>query len=309
MPEQKASAGITSGTVTEYASVDLKSRDFGVSVPADLINKGWINGVREFTNQAVTTVINKSASIGGFFDAKNNVDALRAQQEKTAAAANKSMPSEQVCRFGTMSLGLAASDSLAKANRASLMQVMATRDFGKANTVYSQDPTGQTLARLKQFRTQYCNTEDSNDALSEFCKASKTSDVNLNRDIDYTSAIDAPSTLKFNLNGQSGGDEQAILDMADNLFPPQPVNEVQNADYLNNSIEYRSLQSIRNVAKNSFAAIVAEKASGSPNSGSYMPKLLKTFGVSEDNAKRMIGENPSYYAQMEVLTKFYLSLA
>ena len=80
----------------------------------------------------------------------------------------------------------------------------------------------------------------------------------------------------------------------------------------------RSVTARRNVAQNSFNSIAALKTKHeeSPNV-EYMRAILQNLGIepTAENYMELLGENPSYYAQLEALSKrmyqnqnFYASL-
>ena len=71
-------------------------------------------------------------------------------------------------------------------------------------------------------------------------------------------------------------------------------------------MDARALMAKRSVAQNSLSAITALKTKGDTESQPFIYALLQEMGGSEISAeeiKREIGEQPSYYAQMDVLTK------
>src|SRR5690606_24858080 len=53
----------------------------------------------------------------------------------------------------------------------------------------------------------------------------------------------------------------------------------------------------------SFAAITAMRAAGDPESQPYLYKMVQELGVPDDDIEKMLGKHPSYFAQMELLTK------
>ncbi|PJF38459.1 MAG: hypothetical protein CUN55_17220, partial [Phototrophicales bacterium] len=71
-----------------------------------------------------------------------------------------------------------------------------------------------------------------------------------------------------------------------------------------NYLDLRSIAAKRSVAQNSLNAIIALKARGEPGVTSYMYRLMEDMGVKRSEIDDLLGENPSYFAQMEVLTKY-----
>ncbi|MGH1456389.1 MAG: hypothetical protein ACRBDI_06380 [Alphaproteobacteria bacterium] len=138
----------------------------------------------------------------------------------------------------------------------------------------------------------------------------------------------------------NNADEEHLLAMAANLFghdnfariPPRLLEEkggirLRNAQRI--YLDMRSIVAKRSVAENSFYAVSALKTEGNrreppPSSSStggptgtgsgpatdpmavrpYMVYVLRQLGVpTSTEALTILGENPSYYAQMEMLTK------
>jgi len=111
-------------------------------------------------------------------------------------------------------------------------------------------------------------------------------------------------------------DEEDLLALSKNLFShnvfEQPIAEAKLRDNETNQQAYLDLRSIvakRSVAENSFQAIAAMKSNGVSDAAEtrqYLAAVLEELGVPQADALEMIGENPSYYAQMEILTKTLL---
>ncbi len=157
----------------------------------------------------------------------------------------------------------------------------------------------------------------------------------LNMDIDYFSLVDQPWTMSIDFSNQAisrGGsnpisneDEEHILAMnsnlfAHNLFPRIPANILQNkpqeilSPIQRTFMDMRSIIAKRSVAENSFYSIAALKAEGyrrpdssgdptEPSARPYMQHIMEDLGVPAAEVTNLFGANPSYFAQMEVLTK------
>lgn len=165
----------------------------------------------------------------------------------------------------------------------------------------------------------------------------------VNMDIDYYSLIDKPWTLKLDFSNRKltdknaipeihNEDEEHILAMSANLFshetfarPPARLLANQPKKLSLNIMqqlymEMRSVIAKRSVAENSFYSIAAMK-SQSPRmldkyvngpsttdriptpSAEYMENMLLQLGIPPAELPLLMDENPSYYAQMEILTK------
>ena len=179
-----------------------------------------------------------------------------------------------------------------------------------------------------QFREKFCDRRDNNDGLNYMCDWNQDGNpgpnigaadpVRMNKDIDYIRTVDAPWTLNMDLVGAGAGaltnEEEEIFALASNLYgqnvfvrPPAgqlegvPNQRISNMQKL--YLDMRSVVAKRAVAENSFNAITAMKSEGTPGSRDYLLALMRELGVTQEDANRMLGANPSYYAQMEVLTK------
>ncbi len=166
-------------------------------------------------------------------------------------------------------------------------------------------------------------------------------DYRMNKDIDYTRTMDYPWTLDMDMVSTDAdpdtgdtpattltGDEEDVMALANNLyaqeifFRPPSLSLELNPDgnykiMQKNYMDLRSIVAKRSVAENSFNAIAAMKTAGTPGSRDYLVAILEQFlpvpdpdsptnGTREamlNDLKRMLGRNPSYYAQMEILTK------
>lgn len=148
--------------------------------------------------------------------------------------------------------------------------------------------------------------------------------------LDFTNEeiIDDSATLNPEIHNE---DEEHILAMASNLyayttFPRIPARLLTNKVDKELTImqkaymDMRSIVAKRSVAENSFYAISAMKAEGhrlEPPTGAppstpdtlpmsarvHMEAILTELGVPAAEVLGLLGDNPSYYAQMEILTK------
>jgi hypothetical protein len=117
--------------------------------------------------------------------------------------------------------------------------------------------------------------------------------------------------------GTKTKDEENIFALANNLFAHNlPVN-MEKADFeamtkdstersqekIEQLMAYRSLTAKRNVAQNSFAALASMKAEGSNGSTTYLKAIIAELGLDGNGQDSLMGQNPSYNAQMELLTR------
>ena len=72
-------------------------------------------------------------------------------------------------------------------------------------------------------------------------------------------------------------------------------------------MDARRILAMHNVAHNSFANMIGMKSESQSAvdkpGGVFMKALMREFGLVDADIDKLLGANPSYYAQMEVLTK------
>lgn len=317
VPQRKASSDILKTYEVVSTSKTIEGR-FGVSVPSETIEQSWLKGFRNFGNRITTALISQTTSLGSFMNAQTLSEAKAAREANLARTAKAYATSEALCRFGTLSQSLAASEALKNTNKLIINSVLNNRERAPVGTA-NADPINAVQTRINQMANTYCDPTQGNVSLGRLCEDSKDSS-RFNKDVNYTRGLDVPMTLDiaFSETGTSGQpkDQQDILALSETLFPSQPLaRSYSNSEYLTEASKYRSLQAMRNVAKTSLVTTIAEKAKGTKGSEEFISKLMQALGVPEAQAKQMMGENPSYFAQMEVLTKklyqdpaFYVNL-
>lgn len=286
------------------------------------------------TNQLSAVAMQQVQIIGAFMDAKMQLETQQLLQKLQAEAHKDYHPSEELCSIGTGVRSLAASERMGELTSAVLSKRMIDRHMRNENTV-AADPSKDLESRLDQFANRYCNQRDNNGSfvLSGFC-AGATDPEPHNKDIDFTRTIDLPLTLDVNFatgndttvqcpGGPPGTtcDEMDVMAMATNLFGNQilsgtiDIGPDTSNDDKDDFLDYRALLAKRSVAQNSFNTIVGLKSAGSGIGTTELNAILEELGIPPAEVTEILGANPSYYAQMELLTKkvfqnpsFYINL-
>jgi hypothetical protein len=284
-------------------------------------------------DQLTATAMQQMQIVGSFLDAKHQLETQQLIQEIAARTHKDYHPSVGLCEFGSGAKSLAASERKAEMNAVILSQRSQDRQLGAVNTAAARGEDGDKESRIRQFRQKFCDPKDNNNGLSYLCdwnqdgtpgpNTGASNRARMNKDIDYIRTVDAPWTLNVDFISGTGANaaattltdnEEEILALASNLYgqnvfvrpsssvlksvPGQRISNIQKL-YL----DMRSVVAKRAVAENSFNAIAAMKSEGTPGSKDYLIALMRELGVSQNEAIQMLGTNPSYYAQMEVLTK------
>ena len=280
-----------------------------------------------FAEQISAMAMNQVVSFGMFLDAKHQLETQRLFQQMMAQAHKDYHPSEGMCTFGTISRSLAASDRNVDLSAMGFSNRVLQRELLSGAALGGGGQTSDYLSRVRQFRELYCNQADNSRGLKLFCPEPSKDPGRRNNDINFTSVLDTPLTLQLDLTSEGDTDhsknkhdskvsvdEEDVFALAANLYahnvaptvPPTFLSDENgkiNAPGVNHYMDIRAIAAKRSVARNSFASIAAMKSQGEKEVQPYLYAIMKEMGLSEEEIPKYLGERPSYYAQMEILTK------
>lgn len=298
-------------------------------------DNNFLPGLQKLSEQISGAIVMEARMIGGFMDAQNHLNAQLALQELQAKAMKNYQPSEAVCQFGTVTKSLAASQARARNNQLVLSERSQARQLGKVYTAGAKSSQDDRIARLNQFKTRFCDIQDNDTGMSKLCGATGGPSTRHNLDIDFVRTVDTKPTLNIDFTDATlTDDEQDVIALANNLyshdvfrrFSAGELKEKGAKDYRTVYMDQRALIAKRNVAENSFNNLVAMKSAGTASSRTYLRQVLTNLGMSVGDVDRFMASagatpgpavtvNPSYSAQMEILTKkiyqdpaFYVNL-
>lgn len=282
----------------------------------------WVGGLQLMASQLSAVMMQQVHSVGKFFDAKHQLELQRLLQQKYAQAHKDYHPSEQMCEIGTFSRDLLNAEQRAKLTQTAITEKLMDRGLSNGGGTTTEGNISDRKSRLEQYIETFCNIEDNAKNNDLLCETSGDTDQQ-NMDIDYTRLIDAPLTLDIDLTATGASTPAEIREekTETNLFAflnyifmhdTLPVTGRSKTTLEKFVIPYqdaRSLMAMRSVAHNSFSHLIAMKTSGPKEAGNpetaspYLRSLMREMGMNDTDIVNFIGENPSYYAQMEVLTK------
>ena len=307
-----------------------------------LWNQNLLPALRAMADQLSAVATQQTMAVGMFFDAKHQMETQRVLQTIRARAHKDYHPSNGVCEFGSSIRSLAASERRAEMNAHVMSQRSQDRLLGNANVAASSgedgdigevSPTNQ-YGRLGQYAEKFCDTMDNDAGLDVLCAnpapAGAADQQRANKDIDYVRAVEYPWTLNVDFTDNTlTEEEEEILALSNNLYS-QNVFRRLDATLLNKDsggdreqytsargsyLDARAIVAKLSVAENSFNAITSMKSAGTAGSREFLENILEELGVDPttgppDDVLRLLGMDdadnpigPSYYAQMEVLTK------
>ncbi len=276
------------------------------------------------SEQLTAVAVKQAQIIGSFMDAKHQMETQQVLQKMRAQAHKDYQPSVGMCEFGTGIKSLAASERRAEYNAFLMSQRAQDRNLGTAFSIARTGVDSDRESRIEQFKTTYCDTADNNNGLKFLCTGGSAPAKRRNKDIDYARTVGFPLTLEVDFtNAQKTNDEEDIMAMAANLYGHEILSrpDAKSLETTASSkekittmqkhyMDARSIIAKRSVAENSFNAVTAMKSEGMEGSEEYLKAILAELGISDQpgqtgksQADLLLGDKPSYYAQMEVLGK------
>jgi hypothetical protein len=278
------------------------------------VDQRYVRALREMTNEFSHVMIQQVQMLGVMLDAKNQLEAQRLLGEGRAQAQRDYHPSEQVCAIGTLAQIPIAGRYHVDANTLALNTIMQRRELLSANMASAWGPFSDKISRLNAFRRIYCNRNDNNGDLrhDSICNP-EAANARPNADINYGSLIDRQRTLDVDFTDDDlTATERDILALAKNLFSSETFTQIPaplvSSPYEGAAwqlmMDTRMIAAVRGVARHSFATIVGLKARGrAEEPAEQLRTIMQNLGVGEEDTIALIGANPSYYAQMDLITQ------
>ncbi len=268
------------------------------------------------TEQLVGNAMNQMFIVGAFFDAKEQLETQQLFQQLAAEAHKNYQPSVGMCEIGTLSRSLAASQRHGEFNGYFLSQYMQDRQMRTLPTSAAAGRALEVNSRWLQWKETFCNPHDNDGWLGPRSSdpiCTGTPVLYRNADVDFTTTIGHPTTVNvdFSEPGTNQANE-AVFGLTGNLYGNDVFAYFPEAFFKNeeNEDEYMYVRSIvakRSVAQNSFNALVALKSRGKIETeelAPYMQRLMEQLGLPATEAQQYFATTrPSYYAEMELLTK------
>ena len=309
-PKKSVAPYMVLGAVEDQFQIDLSEQTAAISFPSSSYDSTWVGGMKKLTDQLRHAIVTRTLMIGAFIDGRATNAALGSVEKLNAQTMKDYQVSDTICKFGTLTRSIAGSDSMVDANKLAFDKILLDRDGQALHTMYGEATRGM-VENLNDFKAKYCEGVDANNGLSGYCASTASvPDKFFNRDVDYTRVFDLPLTLDVNYSDSTLTDqEQQVIALFQNLALRDPVygldsgQEAQKQDKTDDFQDLHQILAVRQLVGNTFANQVAMKAKGNGSSATYMKNVLTKLGLSAGDATKLIGDNPSYEAQMEILTK------
>lgn len=325
---QEWTAG-TTPTIKNYVTSEFRQhRSWMVST---LWADHLLPAMMMMAEQLTVVAMQQVQIIGSFLDAKQQMETQQVLQKMQARAHKDYQPSVGMCEFGSSVKSLAASERKAEYNAIVMSARSQDRSLGSAYTSAAAGDFLDKESRVRQFRTEFCEVMDNNNGLTYMCDRDgdgnpATGDKGAvdpqvaNADIDFARTVDYPWTLDIDFTNDDlkpdDATEQDVLALASNLYGHYTLPRIPGDDLRGPApgasltaaqklyMDARAYEAKRSVAENSFNAITAMKSKGLAGSHDYLVALMRELGVTSDaDINFILNDEPSYHAQMEILTK------
>ncbi len=259
--------------------------------------------------------IGKSSLSNNAREGQSNIKSIQSFQKKSATAILNSQASEQVCRIASVAQSLGASDLYARSIQMNMMDYVRDRQLLRENmnagyrtsrTVRAEGagdmgPASDLAGRWNQFQNVFCDPD--NTALKDAGVCLNTVADRANRDIDFTKTVGNNRQLDIKIApnaAQITKDSENIMALGNNLYASRLARGDVSGDGASERLmKQRSLYALRNAVTNSYAAFVAERASGTAKAAESIKALITELGGDP----AIIGDRPSYETQMDALSR------
>lgn len=275
--------------------------------------------MQRMTLELSSVMMQQVGIIGALIDSKIQLDRQLYFWEKQQEAYEDYHPEEQLCAIATMTEGLSTTETTSRLTKLQLSKTWAEEDQATDLLHTSEGKFRAIDIRFRNFQNKYCQPTNNTNAMKIYCNAIVAGGpARYNRDLNYAELVQRPRTIPVNFTNDVNLDpiEEDLLSMGRLLFNPDPLefptaseqeaaNKMDDVErFIRPYQKYRSVSAIRNAARYSFSNLISMKAEGTGSTNSYIEALLQEFGMPTDDIERFVGNNPSYFSQMAVLTKF-----
>lgn len=272
--------------------------------------------LQAMTASRTATLTATSGMMGKFQDALAQNKAMGTLQEMQAQIYKNYTPSDGLCRFGTTVRSLAASEQIALSNAQRMGALAQSRMLGTKNTPAATGYAEDRKSRLDLVKSVYCDPSSNDGKLAGLCGKGGIP-TRYNKDLNYSRTVGNKYTLNLNyMDGAVTPDEQDVVMLGYNLYGHDVLSRFTDAmardatgteGVKDTYRKLRGLTAIRNVARSSYDHAASIRSAGATGSAGFVKNIMHEMGMSDTDIQTYIGASgaePSYYAQMGVLTKY-----
>ena len=286
-------------------------------------NEYWGKAMMMMTEQLSAVALDQMLIVGTFFDAKHQMETQRLFGQLAAQAHKDYSPSEGLCTIGTTYRNLGYAEGNANVTSWILSRRSMARQLQNSNGVATEGQVTDSKSRTALFLSTYCDVNDNAGNLQGVCTGGGAADRK-NKDVDYVRTLEAPMSINANFTDANlTPDETDLLALQANLFANTITKTSVSSARVNQDaatktdtqdpslqayLDTRAVIAMRSVAQSSFNDLAGMKSAGTTagtGNGPYIQAVIKQLSpaMSDADAAAIVGANPSYDAQMDVLTQ------
>jgi hypothetical protein len=278
------------------------------------MRQNYIQAMMAMTEQFAAVMLQQMQIVGTLLDAKHELETQLIYQEIEARTHKEFHPEVELCVIGTNVRSLAASERKAKINARVVNEIMLDRETLNGDIISANGFVSDIESRYYKFLYTYCDGADFNGVLGGYNPGEQPicqiiGQGRPNNDVDFTRVFDTRLTLNIDFTDNAlTADEQDIIALTYNLFSHQVFSRI-NPDILlqdfaeDEFMDMRSVIAIRGIIRNSWGHIIGMRSIGTAASASFVRAIYEQMGVPNAELDAFVGQYPSYFAQMELLTK------
>jgi hypothetical protein len=303
-----------------------------------MVDEFWLQHILPsmmmMTEQMTTVSMAQMFAVGNMIDGERQLRTQRVTQRLTAEAHKDYHPDQTMCVIGTNMRSLAAAERNAEYTSFVLSQRSQDRQMGNMRSSTARGQFDNMCFRMRQFREYFCDLQNNNERMEMICEPDRVfyeqcepdavlvTSATKNKDISYGRLLGHKNTLDIDFYSDGSvatleppvtQDSRAVFALASTLFSHDVLVRIPEVALMRRSgqnmlIETRSVAAKRSVIEHSFNHIVGTKAQGTTNSQTvttpYMTMVWRALGITDaSDLQSLLGDRPSYHAQMEILTK------
>lgn len=285
----------------------------------ELLSKAWWHGgvgllAKSMATELVANGWAQVAEFGALLDGKVTSETILDIEILNAKSAKRHMPAVSMCKYASLSKSIAQSDMRANMAHDVLNEFSLRRVLGQGETA-GATLARDTASRVKTALERHCDQREFGGEMSFVCPNGTNSAGATSKDINYTNTIEIPETINLGFDQPiiaiNNDDELGnIVAMKQMLYNHEVAPRVGNKDLQNNHdgnvtryLKWRGTVAKRTVAENSFDAIVGMKAASGVATNNQYRAQLTSLGMPAADVNAVSKIAPSYWAQMEHLTK------
>lgn len=297
-----------------------KQKDWDLNV---FFNDYWGNAMMLMAEQLSAVALDQMMIVGTFFDAKHQLETQRLFGQLAAQAHKDYQPSEGLCSMGSTYRNLAYAERNADLTSWTLSRRSLARQLMNKNSIGTEGQVTDSASRVALYLKTYCDKNDNARNLDGICDNGVTNERK-NKDVDFVRTLYSPMSLDANFSDNTAtNDETDLLAFQANIFANTINKTAMASGYVDQQynvytgkqdgnlqqfLDLRAIAAMRGVAQTSFNDLAGMKTSGSTTASGnalYIQAAIKQLspGMSDADAQKIAGNNPSYDAQMEILTQ------